>query len=93
MTAHAGDALSHVYFVGLQVCFEVCLAAVFAATFQGEFQRPIHGESTVTILPSAPASGSRASCKLNGSARICMGAMSLRKASNPVPRRLLVATS
>ena len=89
MTAHAGDALSHDYFSWPQKQF---FTANFQVDFQADFQAPIRDGSALRFSRLHPGPGGRVSCKLNGSARICMGAMNLRNRANPVPRGLLGAT-
>ncbi len=85
MTAHAGDALSHVYFSRPSRRF---FRAIFEAIFKTiSSTNPQH--IGVTILAPAGRAEGRVSSNLSGSARICMGAMSLRHGPNPVPRRLL----
>ena len=86
MTACAGDALSHVYFSWPPGQFS-------DAIFKAISTRPFAANQGLRFrLPQVRPEG-RASRKPNGSARICMGAMNLRNRPNPVPRRLLVATS
>jgi len=86
MTARAGDALSHVY-------FRRPPKQLSRPFFKAIFQRLLVANQPSRFdHPHAPREGP-ASSKLNGSARICMGAMNLRHGLNPVPRSLLVATS
>jgi len=90
MTAHAGDALSHVNFNWPSRRFSRdVFKAISKEIFQGNFQhRP---GAVVTFLPPSTAASRPVGDKLDGSFRICMGAMSLRNRPNPVPRRLLAA--
>ena len=69
MTARAGDALSHVYFSRPPSQFSKPI-------FEPVFKRRVRSESAATILPPAPAPERRVTPQRNGSARICMGAMS-----------------
>ena len=89
MTARVGDALSHVYFSWLPTHLS---KPIFQANFSRPFHAPAGGKSAFTVVPLQLRPEGPISRKLNGSARICIGAMNLRNRPNPPLGRLLAAT-
>ena len=77
MTARAGDALSHVYFSWPPTH----LSSQFSEAISCAGRWPTSGHD----LPLPPRPEGPISRKLNGSARICIGAMNLRNRANLPP--------
>jgi len=85
MTARAGDALSHVYFGWPASRFSKPISAPISQPIFKRRSRRISSHDFAACTPPEQS----ASLKLNGSTRICMGAMRDPKGPNPVPLRLL----
>ena len=82
MTARAGDALSHVYFSWPPTHLS---KPIFQANFPRPFHAPDDDEPAVTMMPLQLPPEGPINRKLNGSARICIGAMNLRNRANLPP--------